>query len=96
MTTEEADNPFGSDFLEWELFKSQERVLKEAIAQERETVIEPLPKGVRQYLMLVYLGEFETHLLVERLNKEGLPGRQVWRNALVAWDRLHGKEGEDD
>lgn len=92
---EEQSNPFGDDILEWDLFQSQERTLREAIAQERETVIEPLHYGVRQTLMLVYLEEFEEHLLIERLNKEGLPGRQVWRNAHVAWKRLHGK-GEDD
>ena len=85
-------NPFGSDEVEFDVYKSQVRCLQEAIAQQRESAIEELPQRIATAHMLVYLSEMDTQFLVERLNGLGLNGRIVWQEALKAFQQLHGKE----
>lgn len=89
---EEKSNPFGKDEVEYDVYLSQVRCLREAVAQYREEEIRPLDWRVQQVHMLVYLQEMGTNTLIETLNGQGLNGRVVWNETLKAFQRLHGKE----
>jgi hypothetical protein len=95
LSEPESENPFGKDILEFDVYQSQVQCLREAIAQYREEEIRPLDWKVQHVHMLVYLGEMETHTLIEALNGQGLNGRIVWQETLKAFQRLHGKEEDD-
>jgi hypothetical protein len=79
--------------LEFDVYQSQVNCLREAIAQYREEEIRPLDWKVQHVHMLVYLGEMETHTLIETLNGQGLNGRVVWNDAMKMFQNLKEDDG---
>jgi hypothetical protein len=93
LSEPEGNNPFGNDLLEFDVYQSQVNCLREAIAQYREEEIRPLDWKVQHVHMLVYLGEMETHTLIETLNGQGLNGRVVWNDAMKMFQNLKEDDG---
>jgi hypothetical protein len=93
LSEPEGNNPFGNDLLEFDVYQSQVTCLREAIAQYREEEIRPLDWKVQHVHMLVYLGEMETHTLIETLNGQGLNGRVVWNDAMKMFQNLKEDDG---